>query len=144
MGTHIPTGRFQRDARQSRMKQQMSTPSPPSPHIVQALKPVGVAAVAVLALYSRQPPSVMTPGFVVKAGGSGLASCSFLPAVLSNGCSPLRAAVTETGSLVIFKGGKEVSFWCLVLGVWCVWCLVMAWTVLIWRWRWCCVVVMNE
>ncbi|CAM9655072.1 unnamed protein product [Ectocarpus sp. 13 AM-2016] len=74
---------------------------------LEALKPVGVAAVAVLALYSRQPPSTIIPGVVVKAGGSGLASCAFLPKVLSNGCTPLRAAVTETGSLVVYRG-KEV------------------------------------
>lgn len=134
--------RFQRDPRQwpsevtglGQATIEYDTPLPP-PRTVQALKPVGVAAVAVLALYSRQPPSVITPGTVVKAGGSGLASCSFLPAVLSNGCSPLRAAVTETGSLVVFKGGKEVRFWC--------------W----WRGRpfrfgdrggWCCLVVMND
>lgn len=64
---------------------------------------------AVLALYSRQPPSVIRPGTVVKAGDAGLASCTFLPAFLSNGCSPLRAAVTETGSLVVFKGGQQVG-----------------------------------
>lgn len=85
----------------------------PLPHLEQALKPVGVAAVAVLALYSRQPPSTIIPGVVVKAGGSGLASCAFLPKVLSNGCTPLRAAVTETGSLVVYRG-KEV--WMVVVG----------------------------
>lgn len=79
--------------------------SPPPP---QALKPVGVAAVAVLALYSRQPPSSMTPGVVVKPGDDGLAACAFLPAFLRNGCAPLRAAVTENGSLVVFQGGKKV------------------------------------
>ncbi|CAM9815815.1 unnamed protein product, partial [Scytosiphon promiscuus] len=75
---------------------------------LEALKPVGVAAVAVLALYSRQPPSSMTPGVVVKPGDDGLAACAFLPAFLRNGCAPLRAAVTETGALVVFQGGKEV------------------------------------
>lgn len=78
--------------------------------ILQALKPVGVAAVAVLALYSRQPPSTMKPGAVIKPGGAGMAACAFLPAVLSNGCAPIRAAVTETGSLVVFKGGQQVRF----------------------------------
>lgn len=73
-----------------------------------ALKPIGVAAVAVLALYSRQPPSMLVPGDAVFAGGDGLAACTFLPAALSNGCAPLRAAVTESGSLVLFKGGKAV------------------------------------
>lgn len=92
----------------------------PTPPPIQALKPVGVAAVAVLALYSRQPPSSMKPGTVIKAGGGGMAACAFLPAVLSNGCSPLRAAVTDTGSLVVFKGGQEVGFtfdflWLMVL-----------------------------
>lgn len=74
----------------------------------QALKPVAVAAVAVLMLYSRQPPSMLQPGEVVTVGSSGLASCAFLPAQLSNGCEPLRAAVTESGALVVFKGGKAV------------------------------------
>lgn len=67
-----------------------------------------MAAVAVLALYSREPPSTLAPGDVVAVGGNGLAVCSFLPAVLRNGCEPLRAAVTESGSLVVFKGGKTV------------------------------------
>eukprot|EP00752_Nemacystus_decipiens_P018298 g16414.t1 len=77
-------------------------------NFLEALKPVGVAAVAVLALYSRQPPSTMKPGTIIKPGGAGMAACAFLPAVLSNGCAPIRAAVTETGSLVVFKGGQEV------------------------------------
>lgn len=38
-----------------------------------------------------------------------MAACAFLPAVLSNGCAPIRAAVTDTGSLVVFKGGQQVE-----------------------------------
>lgn len=75
---------------------------------VQALKPVGVAAVAVLALYSREPPSKLLPGEMVTLGDSGLASCAFLPAPLRNGCEPLRAGISESGALVVFKGGKKV------------------------------------
>eukprot|EP00904_Undaria_pinnatifida_P006515 jgi/Undpi1/2994/HiC_scaffold_14.g06371.m1 len=74
-----------------------------------ALKPIGVASLAVLALYSREPPSMLSPGDSLVVGGDGLAVCSFLPAALSalsNGCEPLRATVTESGSLVVFRGGK--------------------------------------
>lgn len=89
----------------------LPSPSPgiavtPLSPLVQAIKPVGVAAVAVLALYSRQPPSVMVPGDVITVNSRGLAACTFLPAPLRNGCAPLRAAVTESGSLVLFKGGN--------------------------------------
>lgn len=71
----------------------------------QAMKPVAVAIVAIVALYSQQPPSVLKPGDFISVGGPGLASCTFLPsAVVSGYCQPLRAAVTESGSLVIYKG----------------------------------------
>lgn len=69
------------------------------------MKPLGVVAVAILALYSQQPPSVLKPGRFISVGGAGLASCSFLPPPLRAGyCDPLRATVTETGSLVVFRG----------------------------------------
>lgn len=81
---------------------------------VQALKPVSVVVVFILALYSRQPPSVLAPGEVLHVGDRGLASCCFLPQPLHEvfgfRCKPIRAAVTESGSLVVYKGdGSNAS-----------------------------------
>lgn len=81
---------------------------------LQALKPIAVVIVVILALYSRQPPSVLAPGEVLHVGDRGLASCCFLPRplreVLSFRCEPIRAAVTEAGSLVVYKGdGSNAS-----------------------------------
>ena len=60
-----------------------------------------------LALYSGQPPSKIAPGELLAVGGRGLASCSFLPAPVMagvSGCEPIRAKVTGTGSLVVYRG----------------------------------------
>lgn len=76
----------------------------------QAMKPVAVVAVAILAMYSQQPPSLLKPGDFIAVGDPGLASCAFLPSPLRVGyCDPLRAAITAEGSLVIYRGdGKAV------------------------------------
>lgn len=65
---------------------------------------MAIAAVAVLALYSHQPPSYLSAGEFITIREPGLASCTFLPAPLRVGCEPLRATVTEKGSLVVFNG----------------------------------------
>ncbi|CAM9739825.1 unnamed protein product [Ascophyllum nodosum] len=75
--------------------------------LLDALKAVAVISAVTLALYSGQPPSKIAPGELLAVGGRGLASCSFLPAPVMagvSGCEPIRAKVTETGSLVVYRG----------------------------------------
>lgn len=76
---------------------------------VQALKPVLVVAVAVLYFYSAQPPSHLSAGQFMTISDGGLSACTFLPEPVRLGCKPLRATVSESGSLVVFQGDLKAE-----------------------------------
>ncbi|CAM9470278.1 unnamed protein product [Discosporangium mesarthrocarpum] len=71
---------------------------------LEVLKVVGAFLVVLLAAYEMEPSSSLVPGQSLKPG-EVLASCTFL-SPLRPGCEPHGSMLTETGSLVVFKGRK--------------------------------------